>query len=380
MGNLVSELANLNGEVESYQPASPAKYDRPTGIYTSNWQSTGDHDNPGPSMGPRRTPSAPGLWSGSPIHLLNSSVETQLINQSLGDIYSSMMSGIATRYLDYACNLFAGSYKYSFDDDARSQHAGLGHSGTVSVPKMFTPSWRKQTSDGAGFHGSILSPEMLEGQINKVTMIGVARFLDNFGPLYGNIIDQSARSLNDRTLTAVLQAFSLQFSPSNQTDGPKSPFKKAPDFDAQGSDSDPSIESRSTNSSNVFTAAWFNAHSHLVASKNSRSFVKLYSTFLFRMTTIPPEAQSMNRPEEAPLELLNVALQQMEELQDLIETYTEHLGPKSIYRFLLHSTLGIIRWYGYLRDTIESVLYDRPCFLKDAPPRSQGIIGCAESC
>ncbi|OQV10504.1 hypothetical protein CLAIMM_14492 [Cladophialophora immunda] len=321
-----------------------------------------------------RRNSSLGLWRGSPIHLLNSSVETQRINQSLGEVYNSMMSGIAIRYLDYNCNLFAGSYKYSFDPD-QSNPSTLDISAGQSVGNMLTPSWKKAALDtnGSQIHAN-MAPERLASQINKVTMIGVARFLDNFGALYSNVIDQKTRNENERTLIAVLQAFALQFAPSRQADGPLARFFDNPQGASQCSTSDPLPGDRSTNSQHVFTAAWFNAHSHLVSSRENRSFVKLYSVFLFLMTSVPPEASSISAYEDTPICLLDDALRQMGELQSLVEGYCEHLGRQSIYRFLLQSSVGIMRWYGYLRDTIDSVLHERPCMLEDAPPRSKGTL------
>jgi hypothetical protein len=217
-----------------------------------------------------------------------------------------------------------------------------------------------------------MTPESLANQISKVTMIGVARFLDNFGPLYGNVIDQRARSQNERTLTAVLQAFALQYLPSRQAEGPLAQFHESLDSNSQSSESTAGPGDRGANSLNVFTSAWFNAHSQLVSSIENRSFVRLYSVFLFLMTSVPEEATTTQTYENTPLALLDDGLRQMEELQALVEDYCEHLGRQSIYRFLLQSSIGIIRWYAYLRDTIDSVLHERPCMLADAPLRSKG--------
>ncbi|EXJ68005.1 uncharacterized protein A1O5_08620 [Cladophialophora psammophila CBS 110553] len=375
MGNLVSEWTNLDRQVFTTEAPATEHY-QSSSTSSSTTHSSGSHyQTPPRSLSDlfARKNSTLGLWRGSPIHLLNSSVETQRINQSLGEVYNSMMSGIAIRYLDYNCNLFAGSYKYSFDPD-QSNPSSLDINSGQSVGNMFTPSWKNASVDtnGSQIHAN-MAPERLASQINKVTMIGVARFLDNFGPLYGNAIDQKTRNQNERTLIAVLQAFALQFAPSKRADGPLAQlFENPPDVSqCSGPDSGPG--DRSTNSTHVFTAAWFNAHSHLVSSRDNRSFVKLYSVFLFLMTSVPPEAASISCYGDTPLGLLDDALRKMEELQGLVEDYCVHLGRQSIYRFLLQASVGIIRWYGYLRDTIDSVLHERPCMLEDAPPRSNGM-------
>ncbi|OAP60575.1 hypothetical protein AYL99_05577 [Fonsecaea erecta] len=376
MGNLVSEWTNLESQVLTSEAQAAEQYQ------TSNTSASTVHSSTSHYQTPPRSPndlfarrnSTLGLWRGSPIHLLNSSVEIQRINQSLGEVYNSMMSGIAIRYLDYNCNLFAGSYKYSFDPD-QSNPSTLDINGGQSVNNALTPPWKKAIVDTNGPQvDANMAPEKLARQINKVTMIGVARFLDNFGALYSNVIDQKTRSQNERTLIAVLQAFALQFAPSRQAEGPLARFFDNPQGGSQCSTSDAMPGDRSTNSQHVFTAAWFNAHSHMVSSRRIRSFVKLYSVFLFLMTSVPPEAASIPCYEDTPLGLLDNALRQMEELQGLVQSYCGHLGRQSIYRFLLLSSVGIIRWYGYLRDTIDSVLHERPCMLEDAPPRSKGTL------
>ncbi|ETI22507.1 hypothetical protein G647_06582 [Cladophialophora carrionii CBS 160.54] len=369
MGNIVSEWTNLDRRsfltsetpTRSQHPRSTSSIEDSTAPFS-------------PHSGPTQKNSTLGLWRGSPIHLLNSSVERQRINQSLGEVYTSMMSGIAIRYLDYHCNLFAGPYKYSFEPD-QSGITSSNKDDAHPVTLAFTSPWRKTgpgVAHGANIHA--ITPESLASQINNVTMIGVARFLDNFGPLYGNVIDQKARSQNERTLTAVLQAFALQYLPSRQAEGPLAPFYDSLDSNSLSTESQSGPGDRGTNSLHIFTSAWYNAHSQLFSSIENRSFVRLYSVFLFLMTSVPEEATSTQTYEKSPLKLLDDALRQMEELQKLVEDYCEHLGRQSIYRFLLQSSVGIIRWYAYLRDTIDSVLHERPCMLEDAPLRSKGSL------
>lgn len=376
MGNLVSQWTSLD-RTSLMSDDTSADIQQPTSTSSSTTQSSHDY-YPKPQAPTFHAPrsSALGLWRGSPIHLLNSSVETQRVNQTLGEVYNSMMSGIAIRYLDYNCNLFAGPYKYSFELD-QSKPTALSTGAVQPVAKAFTPPWRRNTADlDSDTQLTSMTPESLASQINKVTMVGVARFLDNFGPLYGNTIDQKARAQNERTLTAVLQAFALQYLPSKQAEGPLAQFYDSLDSSGRRSDSQSIPGDRSTNSLHVFTSAWFNAHAQLVNSRQSRSFVRQYSLFLFLMTSIPAEAASTQPYENSPMGLLDEGLRQLEELQGMVEDYCEHLGRQSIYRFLLQSSIGIIRWYAYLRDTIDSVTHERFCMLEDAPLRSKGI--CSE--
>jgi hypothetical protein len=322
-----------------------------------------------------------GLWKGSPIHLLNSSVASQLLNSSLGEVYNSMMSGITTRYLDYNCNLFAGPYKYTFESEDLGQPEPLA-SGHVPVSaadapgriantrRNFFPPWRRSSYnfEPETLENHTFSPEQVTTQINRVTMIGVARFLDNFGPLYGNPIEREARKQDERTLTAVLQAFALQFAPSDPRRGPLKSKLTSP----QNSLFSSSVTNEPTNSAQVFTAAWHHAHLSLMNTKNNRSFVHIYAVFLFQMTVVPLESLISRDSSGNPVKLLGVALSQMEELQQLIEAYCRDLRPESLYRFLLDSSLAIFRWYGLVRDSIASILHCRPCFMDDPPFRIRG--------
>lgn len=363
---------------------------------------TSNNDNPishATILGPTRQPPAdsnkqsefidrrhentclPALWKGSPIHLLNSSVASQLLNLSLGEVYNSMMSGITTRYLDYNCNLFAGPYKYTFASEdlgqsmsLTSDHSPVSMADTaenISNPRRsFLPSWRKSKHifRPETLENHTFSPEEVSTQISRVTMIGVARFLDNFGPLYGNPIERETRITDESTLTAVLQAFALQFAPSDPRNNPLKSTVTSSSSSQFGS----SIHNQPTNNARVFTAAWHHASRSLFNTRNSRSFVHIYAVFLFQMTVVPFEKLESRGSDESPLELLDFALSQMAELQQLVEAYSSDLKAESLYRFLLDSSLAIFRWYGIVRDSIASMLHDRPCFMEDPPFRVRG--------
>lgn len=321
-----------------------------------------------------------GSWRGSPIHLLNSSMELHLVNQNLGDIYGCMMSGIATRYLDYNCNLFAGSYRYSFDvecADVPGSRKGTDH----FLARTYTPAWKRSssTAQAVAVPDPAYSLDDLAAQINKVTMMGIARFLDNFGPLYGNVLGPKARKQDECTLTATLQAFSLQFAPAPKKEARTTTLNE-PFESVLGSAVDENVGTDHSKSSHVFAAAWFNAYKLLMESMHTRSFIHLYAVFLFQMTTVPPEASLSDKVDVSPLEMVDLALKQMRELHSLIDEYCEHLEPRSIYRFLLHSSLSIFNWYAYLRDTIASVLTPRTCILEDAPLKLKGTIAVEIVC
>ncbi len=373
LGNLASEWANLmNGNDESSHCATRPVRRGSMPSATSRSSNISRHHKKFTQGNGR---GAVGAWRGSPIHLLNSSVELLWLNQSLGEIYECMMAGIAIRYLDYNCNLFAGSYRYSFD--ANRSCPSVSHQDAHStMARTLPPAWKRSSSSGGPAeyqdHAS-RSMEVLSTRINKVTMIGIARFLDNFSSLYCNVIGANTRKQNERILTAALQAFALQFAPSSPTSVSEGKmytrFNSADDGPTPGSSSG----SQNTNSSRIFITAWLNTHSLLTESNQPRSFVRLYAVFLFLMTTIPSEANTSGGMDIRPLDILDDALHQMQELQSLIDGYCANFEANSIYRFLLQSCLGIFGWYAYLRDTISSVLNPRVCILNDAPVRLKGL-------
>ena len=372
MGNVVSEWTSF--DQRSFAPHDPPTEASPP-IMTSSTTSPGSSASCPKRQAPSTPglwvskPPMPGLWRGSPIHLLNSSVETQRINGSLSEVYNSMISGIAVRYLDYNCNSFAGAYKYSFDLDKSLP----GPSNVQPFMNSFIAPWRKRTAyTEQNLQSQINTPKSVANQINKVTMVGIARFLDNFGPLYGNNLDQKTRSQNERTLTAVVQAFALQYLPSKRAAGPLAHLYQSLDPDDEPTHSYPSHIDRSANSSHIFVSAWFNAYSHLIDTKQNLSFIRLYAVFLFQMTCVPEETASVWPCGGTCYDLLDDGLRQMNELKVLVDEYCQHLGTHSLYRFLLQSSLDIIRWFAYLRDTIDSVLHERPCMLEDAPVRPNG--------
>lgn len=375
-------LENLASEWARIMPGSQNTEDSPRMMQSGDTveapsQATDCRDNNASAARGRKLV---GSWRGSPIHLLNSSVELLLLNQSLGEIYECMMSGIAIRYLDYNCNLFAGTYRYSFDADRPGPIPSKQES-TRTLATTYTPAWKRMTP--SNFTGprvqTKLSLEVLSSQINKVTMIGIARFLDNFGSFYGNTIDAKARKQNERTLTAVLQAFALQFVPCCHNEEPRN---QQPDtFETPGHTSSFETTSGASSSTNahIFITAWLNAYAHLTEPQQSPSFLHLYAVFLFMMTTMPSEALVSGRVHIDALDILDDALRQMLKLRELIDTYCSHLDDGSIYKFLFQSSLGIFGWYAYLRDTISSVMRPRTCILDDAPLPLKGTLGFSKS-
>ena len=181
--------------------------------------------------------------------------------------------------------------------------------------------------------------------------------------LYHNVLSTAQRELDETALTAVLQAFALQSVCGND---------KEPGVQQRERDKDDSMNK------DLFCTAWFNAQSHLLKAKNTRSFVHIYAVFVFQMTAQPLEAKRKEDGRDS-WEFLDEALHHLIELSTLVDKFCSHLNPKSLYRTLLESSVRIIRWFGYVRDTVASVLHDRQFVMEDALIQDAGLLLPPES-
>ena len=191
-----------------------------------------------------------------------------------------------------------------------------------------------------------------------MTPLGIVRFLDNFNDLYGNKLDPTARQIADSALEAVIMAFSCQWNPGSKAPEPDS--GRAASIDVTGS--------------RLFFDAWLKAHSSLSEAQHIRSFRIIYATFLFSLTVVPVEASFQLKQDVDSHEFLDCGLRHLCDLERLVTGYCETLGATSVYATLVESSLNIIRWFGYVRDTVSSLTSNRPCFLPDYTHKSIGNI------
>ncbi|KAK4942857.1 hypothetical protein LTR10_017433 [Elasticomyces elasticus] len=252
------------------------------------------------------------FWHGSSIQLLNSTALTEGVTKNFSRIYDTMMVGLASRYLSYVCNQFAGAHGYIIEpENAASQLTSSDPEDRQRLPDEMLSLTGQCCQSGWGQTVRQSTQKPIES-FRRITLIGVARFLDNFSTLYGNKLDPKKRKLDEDTFTSVLQAFASQFASPDDLDPGRQDIL-----------SDNIVESAEDPASSitmnqVFTAAWFNAHSHLTQSINNRSFVHLYSVFLFHMTAVPSEASSKIECSGSPLRFLDRALHQLKSLTALL--------------------------------------------------------------
>ncbi|RAH78177.1 hypothetical protein BO86DRAFT_391993 [Aspergillus japonicus CBS 114.51] len=262
----------------------------------------------------------------SPIHLLNSKLEATVLDECLASIYNAIVRDSASRFIDYECNLSASGRPY-YLESRFSDQAELGGA-------------NKNLSSQLSATREIRHPRM--------TMLGAVRFLDHFSHLYGNKLSTAARKQSDTVLKAVLRVFSLQWLPTSEG---VSPVGQHAGRDVL---------------TDTFYDSWMEARSLIQGSLPVLSFRVVCAILLFDGIVMP--SQAYGRPDGTAArmhEFLDTGLQKLSRLDDLVRKYCCQLGPASLYGTLLHSSLDIIRWGGYIRDIGAALFTDHRCKLPE---------------
>ncbi|KAF3407855.1 hypothetical protein DPV78_001137 [Talaromyces pinophilus] len=262
------------------------------------------------------TPILPGSSLSSPIRLLNSQLDATILDDRLVRIHNAIITGCASRFADYNCNLFATASRYRIEgwDGASTQNRSP--QSELGVAPM--------------------------GVACTLTAIGAVRFLDHFGGLYGNQLSAAARKQSDAALKAVLRTFSLQWLST--------------------SEGKPAADSTRDASRNAFYDSWFKAREILRDVQSVRSFRIVYAILLFDGIATPTQASARSLHE-----FLDTGLQTLSLLDALVKKYCTTLGVHSTYGMLLETSMTLVRWGGYIRDIGASLTTYRQCTL---PPVS----------
>lgn len=293
----------------------------------------------------------------SPVYLLNSKMDTGILDERLIRIFDTIVTGSATRFLDYDCNLYATGSRYqignsSSESSQQSSPAGINvlMNGTIAESPIMSP----QTSTNASLdHPQGDGEAMTHGLIPtrdddfKMTLLGCARFLDHFGDLYGNRLSPAERMKSDAALKSTCRAFALQWLPNDSSDGAQA--------------------GRNT-SLDIYTDAWYRARSSLNDAHSVRSFRVVFACLMFNGIVIPKSAQS----HAVAHEFLDTGLQKLCDLDGLVKQFCTTLGSFSKYAALTEASLSLVRWCGYLRDTGAALLGDHQCKLPDPFVHSNG--------
>lgn len=260
----------------------------------------------------------------SPIYLLNTKVDATILEDRLAHIHNAIVTGSASRFVDFECNLYATAPRYQLD-------------GSGEIPELNTPQasgLREPAAGAAEKELAVQVPTLSRGGF-QMTSLGIVRFLDHFGGLYGNRLSPSDKSLSAKALKVVLRAFSMQW------------------LSAEGA----SVDSLN----NAYHDTWFEARSILHSAQSIKSFRIIYAILLFDGIAIPGKPKSITLHE-----FLNTGLGHLQYLQGLVNEYCAILGPHSTYSALLEASLSVVSWAGYIRDIGAALTGNHSCKLPSA--------------
>lgn len=287
----------------------------------------------------------------SPVYLLNSKMNSNILDNRLCGIYETIVNGSASRFLDHASNLYATGRRYRIEDSR------------PGTPQKCSPS----PSSGSFFqlqhnrtrHSSVNAtrPDDSFG----MTLLGCIRFLDHFGDLYDNKMSPASRRQSDSALKAVLRVFSLQWLPSSGS-GLENNLTGV--SNGQGPSSDSSLD--------IYTDAWFRARNRLRDAKSAHSFRVVFAALMFEGIAIPTKAHNDLKEPSMAHEFLDTGLQKLRDLDERVKHYCDTLGPFSQYGALLEASLSLVRRCAYIRDTGAALTGNHQCKLPELFVQSDG--------
>lgn len=267
------------------------------------------------------------LWNGTPMQLLNSTYTKKIMDDCLEEIYESVIFGLESRYLSHTCNVLRPKSRYHFVAD---RHVNGYTSDSTSATscrtiKVCTPPSHEPTA-----------------QVVTVTFVGLARFLDHFGPLYCNKLDAYSKSEDEKLFLAAHRAFALQW------------------FACENAGM--IVSTVSTDRAHMFGAAWHNTRQLIMNDSSHVSFIRLYALLLFHTTGTPVHA---GYSEDEKNNLLKQIAYELSVLKELIGRFCENLPATSRYKTLLDTAVKVFEWFIYIKDTTASLLHDRKSILPD---------------
>lgn len=367
----------LNLEIHGYSEGNTAC---PTGILDQSTSFTEPSLAPTPTAGasvdnqvtlhstgfPKIESCSPHINSGigaslkSPIYLLNSRINANILGERLTRIYEAITTASASRFLEYDCNLYHSKTRYRIRESMSdtSNESVLAKS-SAEPQATLTSQDRSNSMPALDEIGQEISP------------LGSVRFLDHFSGLYGNRSNRAARKKSDEALNATLRVFSMQWLPSTPPPSDTSIF---PGQFSRGHNPGPR---ENENLLDSFTDAWVHARSLLRDAHDVRSFGMILATLTFVGIVTPTKILDS---EDFVLDgLLDTALQKLCALDRLVTDYCDKLGPASTYGSLAEASLSIIRWTGYIRDTGAALSMNHKSKLPDQWGPAKGECVCEYS-
>lgn len=335
----------------------------------------------------------------SPINLLNASVEANGIKQELDRIYETVMATATSSFLSHGSNPFATKWIYHFEGTLPSQHSdvadaeacGGGRNYGLDFPSSTEPYARSVPALEDNTHTSRCRSNngLSEDRSQRMTMLGIATFLDNFAGLYGNTLDSHTIHESEMVLRDVIHTFSLQWVPSTKSTLPTlnhwdkdilatsitrnepSPAAVSTSFESSLPHGSNQPKRRPSTGASIFMDSWFKARNRLLTLPSFPSFKVTYALLLFDMIAPPPQVNDASFKNIEPQQFLQVGLGYLSTLTGLLQSYCDNLGKASLYSQLLEAGLQIFHWFSYVRDTTLAIMQDRSCLLPDALPENR---------
>ncbi|RAQ57675.1 SAM-dependent methyltransferas-like protein [Aspergillus flavus] len=307
-----------------------------------------------------------GSLPSSPVYLLNSKLNATILDECLVRIHDTIVTGCASRFIGYECNLYKPGHRYQLEEDGGDspqdqKPVQLDPLSTENLPK--TPSSVSQSDMSLITSGpSSQQPGSMAQDIShRMTILGTIRFLDHFSDLYGNRPTVSARRKSDAVLKAVLRAFSLQWLSS--ADSPTG-VQSTTNYNS------PIGRDTPRNSPmDAFYDSWFQARSLIKNALSVQSFRVVYAILMFDGISIPAKASGETLVAH---EFLDAGLQKLNCLAGLVEQYCLNLGPHSTYGTIMEASLSVVRWCSHVRDIGAALTADHVCKLSDVSVNDKG--------
>lgn len=316
----------------------------------------------------------PGSSPHSPIHLLNSGLNANILDGRLIKIYEAILTGSAARFLNYETNLFATGVRYQIQGNNPQNSHGPRPGGKRPLPAIeFGP-----TISNLDLSGSLVpltdTSASVQSRSYNMTVVGCARFLDHFADLYGNRLSKSSKMKSDRALKAALRVFALQWLPIVDSEEAR--------MTAFNDTSIANLHEESQHRKGfyqVYKDAWHQARSAINEASSVRSFRVVFATFLFDGTVSPMSALNASNGHRIEHEFLDTGLDKLQQLDTLVQEYCVNLGSSSHYAALAEASLSLIRWSGYIRDTGAALTSNHQCHLHDTAWNANGKFSTRKS-
>ena len=298
----------------------------------------------------------------SPLDLLNSTMNIRLENEYLALIFHSLTIALYVRYLSPPSNgLTNGSRlcEISFEQSGQQLLHTTHNPGSESIEGVQNLQPTSSASQCEMDSSTCIEPSRLQNDVAKagtigvraykVTMIGVALFLDHFGPIYGFHRSKLEKREDEAVLAATVRAFLLANAPISRSTSDQ-------------------CDDTSTN----FDNAWLDAYHHLTESMTRRSFTLAYSAFTFDLLPVPLSLSFDSQFSEGKERLLRRSVQQLQGLLSIVASFCGRLSGNSKYRSLLEACKRTMEWHAYVRDTISAFTNGSRCIMDDNLLNSNG--------